>query len=439
MSADLSPHLEMLDALEPELPGRDRVRVRELRRAARDRFAKVGFPTPRDEDWKYTNVTPLARTTFRPATSATAEEAALPTFGLDDAHRLVFVNGRLSPEPSVLDALPEGVVVTSLGSALEDGPADVEARLGSVASDRENAFVALNTAAFADGALVLIAKGTDVTVPIHLQFLTVADADATAVQPRNLVVVERGARATIVESYVGSGEGRTLTNAVTEIHVEENARLEHVRLEGELPGSSHIGTQVIRIDRAARAATRHVSLGEGLARTDVHAILGEGADCVMEGLYLGAGDRHVDYHTTIDHAEPHATSHELFKGVLDEKSSGAFHGRIIVRQDAQKTDAKQTNRNLLLSERAKVNTRPQLEIYADDVKCTHGATTGRLDRDALFYLRSRGIGEDAARSLLTVAFAAEILERIPHEGLRRRLMGRLVARLPGGEGLEDLE
>ena len=428
----LDSHLEAIDGVRDRLPGRDRPRLEALRDEARRTFSKRGFPTTRDEDWKYTNVSAIAKTDFRPGPETAVEEAALPSLGLVAGHRLVLVNGRLVDDLSVVGKLPAGVVLAGLGRALAEHPERVEEHLGGLVAGRDLPFASWNTASFRDGVLLWVSEGVRLDTPVHIQHLAVPGADPVGAHPRLLVVLEAGASAVVVESHAGTGEGSYLTNVVSEMHVGDGARLEHVKVETERPGSFHVAGQVVTVGRNGHAATRHVALGSGLARTDLHAVLmGEGAECVMDGLYLGDGDRHVDYHTTIDHAVPHGESRELFKGILDGKSTGVFHGRIIVRPDAQKTDAKQTNRNLLLSEGARVVTRPQLEIYADDVKCTHGATTGRLDEEALFYLRSRGIAAPDARSLLTVAFAAELLEGIPLPELRTRLREMLVERLPG--------
>jgi Fe-S cluster assembly protein SufD len=321
------------------------------------------------------------------------------------------------------------VVAGSLADAIEDD--GLEPLLGALLGDLDLPFARLTEAAFRDGVIVRVPDGVDVEEPILVHHESVPGDGPSAALTRLLVTLGRGSRATVVESY-GSRGGPALVSALTEIHVDESARLEHLRVEDEAEATHHLATVLLRAGRSARAATRHVALGRGLVRGDLHAVLaGEDAEVAMTGLYVGSEKRHVDFHTTIDHAVPHCRSDERFKGVLADEATGVFRGRIIVREDAQKTDAKQTNRNLLLSDRARANTRPQLEIYADDVRCTHGATTGRLDGEALFYLRTRGIGEADARSLLTAAFAREILAELPDETRREDLERRALSRLPG--------
>ena len=318
--------------------------------------------------------------------------------------------------------MPEGVKAGSLASALDSDGGLLEEHLARYASYRRNAFTALNTAFVEDGAFVYLPKDAVVKEPIHLLFLSTASKDPAVCHPRNLIVAGSSAQATVIESYAGLEGGVYFTNAVTEIVTGEQSRIDHTRLQRESERAFHVATMEVSQHRDSAFASRSISIGAKLVRNDLNVLLnGEGCDCTLDGLYLAGGEQHVDNHTTIDHAKPHCSSRELYKGILDGKSTGVFNGKIIVRKDAQKTDARQTNNNLLLSEESLINTKPQLEILADDVKCTHGATIGQLDEEALFYLRTRGIGDAAARSLLTYAFASEIIGRIRIQPIQCRL------------------
>jgi Fe-S cluster assembly protein SufD len=396
--------------------------LRRLRTEAIDRFAKLGFPSTRLEDWKYTDVAPLAKTPFRLAAGAHGNE--LPS-GVSltsaDGRRLVFVNGRHSPSLSRTDPLPPGVTVSDLASALATHPECVEPFLARLAAFENDSFVALNTAFIGHGAFVHVGKGVDVHDVIHLFFVSAASGDAQITHPRVLIVAEEGSRVAVVESYLGAG-GMYCTNAVTEVAVGPNAAVTHCRLQEESADAYHVATVQARQSADSRFRSHAVSLGARLSRCNVNTLLdGAGAECSLDGLYLARGGQHVDFHTTIDHARPHCTSRELYKGVLDERATGVFNGKVYVRPDAQKSDAGQVNRNLLLSDTATVNTKPQLEIFADDVKCSHGAAIGRLDPDHLFFLRSRGISREDARRLLIFGFANEVIERIDIEPQRARL------------------
>jgi Fe-S cluster assembly protein SufD len=389
--------------------------LRERRQQAMERFLQLGFPTTRDEEWRFTNVAPIARTRFEPAPAADVKAPRI--FADQDCVRLVFVNGRLASQPS---GVP--LVAASLREALHDlGPQTLGAG--------DQAFAALNTALFQDGAYIRIPRGTVVERPIHVIFVSTANGAPTISHPRNLYVIEPEARATIIESYTGLGGRAYFTNAVTEIAAGEGAVVDHYKFQDELVDSYHIATLAVRQARGSNFTSNSLSFGGALARNDVNATLSEGSECTLNGLYLAGSAQHVDNHTTIDHANPHAASHELYKGILDGRSRAVFNGRIIVRKDAQKTDAKQTNKNLVLSEDATINTKPELQIFADDVRCTHGATVGQLDPEAIFYLRSRGIGEREARRMLTLAFARDVIDRVKVDPLRERLESILLGRL----------
>jgi Fe-S cluster assembly protein SufD len=403
-----------------------------LRRAAMDEFARVGFPTSRDEEWRFTPVSPIAQARFELATPVPVDASALGPFLFGHAEwpQLVFVNGKLARELSSVPALPAGVRVGSLAAALKAEPALVEPHLSRHARPETTAFTALNMALMRDGAFVYVPAGTSVDLPVHLLFVTAPGSPAAA-YPRNLIVVERGARASIVESYAGLGDGGTyFTNAVTEVYSGEDAWTEHTRLQREGDGAYHVGlTQVVQA-RGSHYRSFTLAMGAAISRHNLHVQLNApGIETLMYGLYLARGDQVVDNHTAIFHDHPNCNSWEVYKGVLDDRARAVFNGKVFVKPEAQKTDAKQTNRNLLLSATAKVDTKPQLEIFADDVKCTHGATVGFLDPSAQFYLRSRGLPADAAQRLLTYAFAGEVVNEVALEPVRQALDRLVLQRL----------
>jgi len=384
------PVEEISQQLAPYLEAFDRVPKTPLHQAAMERFLELGFPTSREEDWKFTNLAPLTRMSFEPAEPGDAKVAAKILSAFPPGPRIVFLNGRrLTPaEPN----------------------RPLETRLDF----RKRPFVALNTAFLSDLATVHV-KGI-LAEPVHVIYISLPGGRPRMAHPRNLFVFESGAQGSVIETYVG--ENVYFNNAVTEIIAGEGAVVEHVKLQRESLDAFHISTIHIEQGRGSVVTSRSFALGGALARTEINAVLDEGSECTLNGLYAVDGHRHVDTRTVIDHAKPHATSHELYKGILNDRSSAVFNGKIIVRKDAQKTDAKQTNKNLVLSEDATINTKPQLEIFADDVRCTHGATVGQLDSDSIFYLRSRGIGEQAARAMLIEAFTREIADGIKSQAFR---------------------
>ncbi|MFL6202399.1 MAG: Fe-S cluster assembly protein SufD [Thermoanaerobaculia bacterium] len=418
-----------------ELPASEPAAVTALRRMAIERFASLGFPTLRQEAWRQTNVAPIAQGSFvRPEGPEPAVDMSrLEPLAEGAAARLVFVNGRLSSRLSVLGELPAGVIVASLAEALEKAPEKVEPWLGQHARFDDHPFVALNTAFLRDGALVWVPRGVIVDKPIHLMFVSTSQGpDPIVTFPRNLFVAGENSQVTLVETY--AGDGAYFTCPVTELVAGPASVVDHYKLQLESREAFHMATFQIEAERSCTPSSHSISIGGALVRNDVNAVLdGEGIDCILNGLYLAEGRQVVDNHMRVEHAKPHCASHELYKGVLDGAARSVFNGLIHVHPGAQKTDAKQSNRNLLLSGSAIANSNPQLEIFADDVKCTHGSTVGQLDEDAIFYLRSRGIGEEAARSLLTYAFASDIVERIKVEPVRRDLEEFLFARLPQGE------
>jgi Fe-S cluster assembly protein SufD len=408
-----------------------------MRREGRERFLSLGLPTTRDESWRSTNVAPIAKLGARPPLAPAAiDPRAIPAIarGGACAARLVFVDGELRPELSTPPS-ETGLRVASLAVATAEDWPPARDLLGAADPAAEGAFAALNRAFLDDGALVLVGAGQQIGDPVELVFVAAAGDGATIAHPRVLIALDPGARARVVEIHCAVGDGPYLTNAVTEVTVGEGAELELCRVQLEGPGGYHLSSVTSRQARTSRFRSFQVDLGGRLARHDQRAVLGgEGATCSLDGLYLTGAEQHVDNQTTIDHAAPHCGSRELYKGVLRDRSRAVFNGRIIVRPGAQKTDAKQANRNLLLSDGALAQTRPQLEIYADDVKCTHGATIGRLDADAIFYLRSRGIAEEAARALLIRAFADEVLDRLSVDDLRGRIGAEVAARLRSAAG-----
>src|SRR5437660_1836748 len=407
--------------------------LREIREGAIARFTELGFPTMKQEAWRFTSVAPIAATHFAPPAArlpplALRDIAALSIIGTGGGPRIVFVDGRYAPGLSSRAGLPQGVEATSLAEATRSGPGGELARrhLARYAPWQDSAFAALNTAFLADGAFVHVAADTVLAQPLEVLFLatsgTAGTDGPTVSHPRSLFVVERGAQAALIESYASIGEGLYWTNAVTETVVGEGARVELYRVQREGRSAYHVATTQSRQERDSYLAFHALTLGGSLARHDITTVLdGTGAELILNGLYVLGGSQHADHHTVIDHAQPHCASHEFFNGVLAQRAHGVFNGRIIVRPGAQRTDSKQTNNNLLLSTEARADSQPQLEIYADDVKCTHGSTVGPLDQTALYYLRSRGLSPEAAQSLVTYGFAAEILGRMQRPDVRERL------------------
>ena len=435
MSTDPREHyLAGFGAFEEREGANDPAWLQALRKEAIRRFSEDGFPTTKLEDWRYTSLATLVRTPFERAVPGTAglsrsdiERLSFPVFACSV---FVFVNGRFAPELSAPRALAGGIQVGSLAAALPRLPDALERHLGALARPDGDALVALNTAFFTDGVLIHVPAGVTIEAPIHVVYLSVPGAAPTISHPRTLLVAERGSRATVIEDFVSLGAGTAFTNAVSEVVLGEGAAVEHVSLQREHEDAAHLATLRVTLARDSRYKAHGISLGGSLTRNDVRAVLdGPGSDCELNGFYVASGRQHVDNHTTIDHARPHGTSREYYKGVLDDRARGVFAGKVIVRPDAQKTSAQQTNKNLLLSADAEIDSKPQLEIFADDVKCSHGATLGQIDEDALFYLRARGIDLASARALLMRAFSAEITARIGVAPLRQRIDELLLARL----------
>jgi len=401
--------------------------LRALREGAMARFAALGFPTTKQEEWRFTSVQPIAETVFALPHAPRADAPSARTIAaleLCEArrHLVVFVNGRYSGALSSIAGLPVGVRVGSLAEAVRAEGDLVRRHLGTAAPAGERPFAALNTAFLLDGGFVHVPAGVHMEEPVQFLYLSVPGTAPIVSHPRSLVIVDAGARCAIVETYAAYGEGAYFTNAVSELVIGDGGRLDYYRIQREGDRAYHVATTASVQGRDSVYNAHPIALGGALARHDIHVVLnGENGYSLLNGLYILGGRQHADHHTTIDHAQPHCESHEYFNGVLDERAHGVFNGRIIVRPGAQRTDSKQTNNNLVLSEEARADSQPQLEIYADDVKCTHGATLGPIDEKAMFYLKSRGIAAAEARSLLTYGFGAEIIDRMEIAPLQAQL------------------
>jgi Fe-S cluster assembly protein SufD len=441
-----SAFLDDYRRLHADLAGADRPWLATLRQQAIDRFAEIGFPAVKNEDWKYTSVTPILRQRFEPSVrlpmrsvdkALAAALSRAPGLQADDLVT-VFVNGHCLESFQGRHATA-AVEISNLSRVLAADGNALAKRLAAGLAPGAHGFLALNTAFAADGAYVHVKKPLE--HPIHVVHLSLREASPYVTHPRNVIVVESGASASIVEHWLGEDDAGYLTNAVTDVFLGRDASLQHVKVQQETDAAYHVQRVEVRQERGSVYRSHSVALGAALSRTEIRAELaGEGADCALYGLYVGSGHRHIDHHTTIDHACPRTSSRELYKGILDDHARGVFTGRVIVRPDAQQISAEQTNRNLLLAPGAVVETRPQLEIYADDVKCSHGAAIGRLDEDALFYMRQRGIDREQARSLLTYAFGSEVLDKLGSDVLRRALEKCVLLRIhKDGDGLNEEE
>ena len=446
-SAEQQGYLEDFEKLAARASRNGGAWVGDLRRRAMERFRSLGFPTTRDEEWKYTSLEGLRRACLRTIDTATGGSRGRDPFDSGDWERyeLMFPwTGEGEAGPGVREARDGGsdagnadtaekgskpvaagardgdLFIGRLADAVERRFPWVEAHLGRHADYDGHALRALNTAFVEDGGAVRLGRGVDLDRPVQLVFLADPEqAPNRIVHPRALVVVGAGSRLTLVEAYTGSGDAVYCTNAVTEIVLEDGAELDHYRLVREGGGTFHIGTVQVRQARNSRYRSHSVTTGGAMTRVELNALLdGEGADCLLQGLYVAGGAQHVDSRTAIEHARPHGTSRELYKGVLNDRARAVFNGKIVVRKEAQKTDAQQSNRNLMLSRDAEIDSKPQLEILADDVRCAHGTTIGQLEEAEMFYLRSRGLNAAVARKLLVHGFASEILDGIAIEPLR---------------------
>lgn len=435
MAGDLhSAYVEAFAHVRESLPGHGVGWLESLRERAIKRFGKAGFPTPKDEVWKFTNLRALTRQTFTPApcqeNSVVLDDLSphLPQ-GLD-CHRMVFVDGHFHADLSQIGALPEGVRLASLAQTLMGDPGTLEAYF----RDEGDSPAALNTAFAADGAVLIIDGGVTLEMPVHLLYLATAPEEARVNHPRNVIVAGAGSRATVIETYAAMANGAYWTNVINDVTVERDAVLKHIKFQNEGSGGFHLAATRTRIAAGATYDSFTAQIGARLARNEIAASLnGEGGSCRLKGAFLGRGRQHLDNTTLIDHVEPGCHSDEYYKGVLDGDAHGVFQGKIIVRPDAQKTDAHQLSKNLLLSSGAQVDNKPELEIYADDVKCSHGAATGELDEDALFYMRARGIEAGEAERMLVEGFIGEIVAAIDVPELTAHMERAVATWLAQGE------
>ena len=422
---ETDPYLAKFERLESEM--KQPSWVFPMRKAGISRFAELGFPTLRHEDWRFTNMAPIARLPFKPLfqvsrRAPTLDAVAGFTLARLSARRLVFVDGHFAAALSYPGPQEQGLIVGSLATALAGDSDLIRKHLFKHTEGEANPFTALNTAFFQDGAYIHVPAGKLVETPIHLLFISTSAESGATSHPRNLILAGKGSQVTVLETYASTVDSSYFTNAATELVVEEGAVVEHVKFQDEGLSAFHVAAIHAHLGPRCNFISHSIATGARLSRNNIRTNLaGEGIQCVLNGLYLTRGDQLADHHMVVEHAQPHCSSHEFYNGILEDRSKGVFHGRILVRQAAQKTDAKQTNKNLLLSEEATIDTKPQLEIYADDVKCTHGATVGQLSDEAVFYLRTRGIGEQTARHMLIHAFAGEIIERIRHQPAREEL------------------
>ncbi|MEE9552180.1 MAG: Fe-S cluster assembly protein SufD [Gammaproteobacteria bacterium] len=400
------------------------------RKQALEKFQQDGFPTLRQENWKYTDVGPITQCDFKSAekTNLTNEQIDNVRFKELDCLEMVFVNGHVSSKPQ---KLPDGIIIESLVSASEKHDELLQQHLGSYVDYTPGSFTALNTAFMNDGALIYIPDNAVLEKPICIFYLCTSSNQPFITHPHNLIVLGKNAQAIVIENYIGLDEADYLTNAVTEIDTGNGASLTHYKIQQESSKGFHIGSLNAQQDKDSQFESHSISLGGKLVRNDIISNLAQpGAEVTLNGLYMGRDRQHIDNHTLINHLEPHTRSQEYYRGVLDGYARGVFNGKVIVHKNAQKADAHQSNANLLLSDNAEADTKPELEIYADDVKCSHGATVGQLDETMLFYLRTRAINEDTARSLLTYAFAKDVINRIKFISIRERLEQLVIGHLP---------
>lgn len=423
-------YIERYQGLADSLPGRDLPWLQAIRQAAARDFAIDGFPSPREEEWKYTNVTALEKKRFQPLppSAGPVDAAWVEAHRLAGAWVLVLLDGYVAAGLSDLDGLPTGCLVTGMAEALSRDPERVRRLMDTALGRVAHGFIGFNTAYFSDGAFVDIPSGVVLDKP--LQILHVVSRDESLANTRSLIGLGPNAQAKLVETYAGAAGVAYLSAAVTEIRLGENADLEHHKLQVESDKAFHFGGVYVAQERSSRFKQHNLSFGGLLARNEIHAELGKACECELNGLFLGQGRQHVDNHTLIHHAEPYGTSREAYRGVLAERARGVFQGRIVVHPKAQKTAAEMANRNLLLSEDAEIDAKPQLEILADDVKCSHGVTVGQLDPESVFYLASRGVDRETAKNMLTFAFAHSMLEKIGLDALRAQAQAHLLELFP---------
>lgn len=420
-------YLAAYPALVPSLPGSDLPWLGQLRGEGLQAFGERGFPNNREEEWRYTNLSALNKTVFSPVASLEVDTECLHQYRLQQAYSVVLVNGRFVPQLSHLEDLAAGVTVSSLAEILAHNPAMLEDKLGQVVTSGEHTLVAFNTAWFGDGVVLEVAAKQRLDKP--LQILHVVTAENALATTRNLFIVNHHAEAQIIETYIGS-ENAYFTAAVNECWLGCNAALNLYKVQLEAEKAQHFGGTYVRQAPDSRFTHHNFALGSALARSDIHSDLDKASECTLHGLFVAGGRQHLDNHTRINHLKPYGISREYYKGVLDKRARGVFQGRVVVAENAQNTDSQMNNRNLLLSPDAEVDTKPQLEIYNDDVKCSHGVTVGQLEEKSVFYLQSRGVDEVTARNILTFAFANEMVDKVEHEELKALLLKELLARFP---------
>jgi len=425
MATDHKAWLEQFKTFEASLNGQSNQPIHQVRKNAISHFEETSLPTSADEAWKTINTSVMTQADFslaKPYATGDISSETLAPYTLPNTIQLVFINGHWAKDLSQISKLPKGIRVESLSEALKNDPKGVSDQLSHMVGSEQRVFATLNTAFIQDGAYIHLAKNTVCEHPIHLIFFSQATQTPTVAHTRNLIVTEDNAQLQLIETYAGTGEQTYLTNSVTEFVAGNNTQIDHYKIEVETLQGIHIANQHATLGRSANVTSHAFSLGGAFVRNDVSAHLGgEGCEATVNGLYLLEGNQLVDNYTLLEHAEPHCPSHELYKGILGDTSRAIFRGKILVHQKAQKTDAYQQNENILMSDNARVNTKPQLEIYADDVKCSHGATIGQLNKDALFYLQARGISQTEAQNILLKAFADDIVDRVKIDTLRKHL------------------
>jgi Fe-S cluster assembly protein SufD len=429
-TATASRYTAEYQSIAPGLPGQSLPWLQQLRSEALASFSVHGFPSLREEDWRYTNVSAIEKKLFKPVaglTAGTVDTDWLRQHQLEDVWSIVLVDGHFSAALSVLDGLPESVSVMSMAEALNAQSALLERHLGRIVAGEENSFIAFNTAWFTDGLFVHVPAGQALAKPVQL--LHVVTQAETLAATRHVVIIDDMAEAQVIETFAGLDQAY-LSAAVTEVFVGCNADLTMFKQQSESDKAYHFGGIYVKQERDARFRHHNFAFGSLLARNDIHADLDHASECELNGLFVGGKRQHIDNHTRINHLKPRGSSREVYKGVLDDRARGVFQGRVIVAQDAQNTDSEMNNRNLLLSDDAEVDTKPQLEIYADDVKCGHGVTVGQLDEKSIFYLQSRCVDEETARNMLTFAFANEMVDKVKIKGLHDRVLEQLLARFP---------
>ncbi len=436
-----SRYVAEYESIAPNLPGQNLPWLQQLRKQCFTQFSASGFPSPREEEWRYTNVTAIEKKLFAPVLGFTSTYPNLQTNYADwlkaqqvaDAWLVVLVDGHFSAELSVLDDLPDNVLVMGMAKALQEIPDWLQPYLGQAVAAESHGFIAFNSAWFTDGVFIHVPAKQVLAKPVQiLNIVTQAEISATT---RNVIVADCATESTIIETFAATTNEPYLSVSVTEIFTGENAQLTLHKLQSESEKAYHFGGTYVKQGVSSRFSHHNFAFGGLLARTDVHADLDKASECELNGLYLGVNRQHLDNHTRINHLQPHGISKELYKGVLDDRARGVFQGRVIVAEDAQKTDSQMSNRNLLLSNDAEADTKPQLEIYADDVKCGHGVTVGQLDEKSVFYLQSRCVDEETARNMLTFAFANEMVEKIKIPSLHDQVLEQVLRRFPQ-EGIE---